>query len=75
MSIGCDMALSLQIPPRNPLNTYRLIIWCFLGMLAVREFYEYCSNPQVHHQFTNYRVSRCQSFPVTYAFWYKYCAG
>jgi len=43
----------LWVPPRNPLNTYRLLLWCFLGMLSVREFYEYSTNPLVkrlgHH--------------------------
>lgn len=29
------------IPPRNPLNTYRLILWFFIGMPAIREYYMY----------------------------------
>ena len=41
------------MPPRNPLNTYRLILWWLLGMMAVREFYEYATNKSVkrlgHH--------------------------
>mmetsp|Transcript_58974 Transcript_58974/g.144638 ORF Transcript_58974/g.144638 Transcript_58974/m.144638 type:complete len:472 (+) Transcript_58974:103-1518(+) len=43
----------LWMPPRNPLNTYRLILWWLLGMMAVREFYEYATNKAVkrlgHH--------------------------
>lgn len=35
----------LWIPPRNPLNVYRLILWFFLGVPAIREYYEYVSNP------------------------------
>lgn len=37
----------LWVPPRNPLNTYRLILWLFIGMPAIREYYEYISNPRV----------------------------
>lgn len=41
------------MPPRNPLNTYRLVLWWLLGMMAVREFYEYATNKAVkrlgHH--------------------------
>jgi len=31
----------LWIPPRNLLNTYRLIIWFALGLPAVREYFEF----------------------------------
>jgi len=37
----------LWMPPRNPLNTYRLVLWWLLGMMAVREFYEYITNRAV----------------------------
>jgi len=37
----------LWMPPRNPLNTYRLVLWWLLGMMAVREFYEYTTNRAV----------------------------
>jgi phosphatidylserine synthase 2 len=36
----------LWIPPRNPLNTYRLILWFFVGMPAIREYYQFVSDPE-----------------------------
>jgi phosphatidylserine synthase 2 len=43
----------LWIPPRNPLNVYRLLLWWLIGMVAVRELYEYSTNKAVkrlgHH--------------------------
>lgn len=36
----------LWIPPRNPLNTYRLILWFFIGMPAIREYYMYVVDPE-----------------------------
>jgi len=36
------------VPPRNPLNTYRLILWFFIGMPAVREYYLYISDDNCH---------------------------
>jgi phosphatidylserine synthase 2 len=35
----------LWIPPLNPLNSYRLILWFFLAAPAIREYYEFISNP------------------------------
>ena len=34
----------LWIPPRNPLNTLRLILWFFIGMPAIREYYLYITD-------------------------------
>ncbi|KAL0477216.1 phosphatidylserine synthase [Acrasis kona] len=34
----------LWVPPRNPLNTYRLLLWFFVGMPAVREYYQFASD-------------------------------
>eukprot|EP00803_Ostreobium_quekettii_P011054 evm.model.scf_76.6 EVM.evm.TU.scf_76.6 scf_76:40330-44683(-) len=31
----------LWVPPRNLLNTYRLLIWFMVGLPAVREYYEF----------------------------------
>merc|ERR1711871_1507464 len=31
----------LYVPPRNPLNTYRLLLWFFLGIISVREYYQW----------------------------------
>lgn len=43
----------LWIPPRNPLNTFRLLLLWAIGMCGSREFYEYTTNPKVkrlgHH--------------------------
>ena len=36
----------LWIPPRNPLNTYRLILFFFAGCPAIREVYQYVSDPE-----------------------------
>ena len=36
----------LWIPTLNPLNTYRLILWFFLAAPAIREYYEWISNPK-----------------------------
>jgi phosphatidylserine synthase 2 len=36
----------LWVPPRNPLNTYRLIMWFFVGMPAIREYYQFVSDPE-----------------------------
>lgn len=36
---GFFMINSLWIPPKNPLNVYRLIIWLILSTLAFRELY------------------------------------
>lgn len=32
---------ALWIPPRNPLNTYRLVVWFLCSLPGVREYYEY----------------------------------
>jgi phosphatidylserine synthase 2 len=32
---------ALWVPPRNPLNTYRLVLWFLCALPAVREYYEY----------------------------------
>ena len=32
---------ALWIPPTNPLNTYRLILWFCCALPAVREYYVY----------------------------------
>ena len=32
---------ALWIPPTNPLNTYRLVLWFCCALPAVREYYEY----------------------------------
>ncbi|KAG2391973.1 hypothetical protein C9374_013458 [Naegleria lovaniensis] len=35
----------LWVPPPNKLNIYRLLIWFCLGMPAIREYYQYISDP------------------------------
>ena len=37
----------LWVPPESPLNIYRLFIWWFLGIVAVRDFYHFIDNPDV----------------------------
>ena len=37
----------LWIPPPNPLNFFRLVIWALLGPSAIRQVYIYTSNPHV----------------------------
>jgi len=34
-----------NIPPRNPLNSLRLLLWWSIGLPAVREYYQYISDP------------------------------
>jgi phosphatidylserine synthase 2 len=41
------------IPPRNPLNSYRLILWFFIGMPAVREYYLYITDDSCKRLGTN----------------------
>ncbi|KAL0478103.1 phosphatidylserine synthase [Acrasis kona] len=36
----------LWVPPSNPLNVYRLILWFFVGMPAIREYYQFVSDPK-----------------------------
>lgn len=38
----------LWIPPLNPLNTYRLILWFLLGVPAVREYYYFIDSEEVN---------------------------
>eukprot|EP00286_Rhodomonas_abbreviata_P027655 CAMPEP_0181295584 /NCGR_PEP_ID=MMETSP1101-20121128/4227_1 /TAXON_ID=46948 /ORGANISM="Rhodomonas abbreviata, Strain Caron Lab Isolate" /LENGTH=430 /DNA_ID=CAMNT_0023400349 /DNA_START=74 /DNA_END=1363 /DNA_ORIENTATION=+ len=58
MMLVCDfnafaLKYILWIPPRNPLNTARLLLLWAIGMCGSREFYEYTTNPKVkrlgHH--------------------------
>ena len=37
----------LWIPPLNPLNTYRLILWFLLGVPAVREYFYFIDGEEV----------------------------
>ena len=50
----------LYIPPSNPLNIYRLVLWWFVGMIATRELYEYSTNKAVkrlgHHAWLAWMV-------------------
>jgi len=32
---------ALWVPPTNPLNTARLVLWLLVGAPAVREYYEF----------------------------------
>eukprot|EP00004_Rigifila_ramosa_P014645 TRINITY_DN3348_c0_g1_i1.p1 TRINITY_DN3348_c0_g1~~TRINITY_DN3348_c0_g1_i1.p1 ORF type:complete len:423 (-),score=100.03 TRINITY_DN3348_c0_g1_i1:37-1305(-) len=34
----------LWIPPRNPLNTYRMIMWAFFAAPSAREFYQFVTD-------------------------------
>ncbi len=37
----------LLVPPESPLNIYRLIIWAFLGTVAIRDYYHFTENSNV----------------------------
>eukprot|EP00761_Pharyngomonas_kirbyi_P003605 gb/GECH01003609.1/.p1 GENE.gb/GECH01003609.1/~~gb/GECH01003609.1/.p1 ORF type:complete len:502 (+),score=71.36 gb/GECH01003609.1/:1-1506(+) len=48
---------ALWVPPRNMLNTYRLIFWFFVGIPSVREWYQYISDPKCKRLGANAWVS------------------
>ena len=37
----------LWVPPLNPLNTYRLVLFFLMGIPAVREYYIFIENDEV----------------------------
>ena len=37
----------LWVPPLNPLNTYRLVLFFLMGIPAVREYYIFIENNEV----------------------------
>ena len=37
----------LYIQPRSPLNVYRLLIWWAVGMVALRDYYAYITDPRI----------------------------
>ena len=38
----------LWVPPRNPLNTYRLFIFFLMVIPAVNEYYDFITRPEVN---------------------------
>jgi hypothetical protein len=37
----------LWVPPPHPLNIIRLCLWMFMGLPALREYYQFVSDPYV----------------------------
>jgi phosphatidylserine synthase 2 len=35
----------LWVPPPHPLNIIRLCLWLFMGLPALREYYQFVSDP------------------------------
>jgi hypothetical protein len=40
---------ALWVPPTNPLNTARLVLWLLVGAPAVREYYEFIEVGLIRH--------------------------
>ncbi|KAF2073369.1 hypothetical protein CYY_005314 [Polysphondylium violaceum] len=36
----------LWIPPPNPINIYRLLLWCLIGTPGLREYYQFATDPK-----------------------------
>ena len=54
---GFFLKYVLWVPPKNPMNTIRLLIWFGLGVPALREFYQFVSSPNTKRIGVNSWVS------------------